>query len=353
MIMSEISVEAVYMPFTTYHLASGLLIGLVLRKWIHLPTFLVTTTLLVDLGSGLLILSRVDTRPHGLTHNFFIAAPLGLLSALTIYLLDKYFNIHKIFYKVFYLAEHSESFLKYASGGVIGWFLHLFLDAPLYNDMRPFEPLVSSMNPLYLPDTQMLWIVYDLILYSGLLAYSTYFYLRSKDVFGASLARFQLGILAILMAISLAPIAIDIELLFGEEKAFIPLGVAISGLLLDVLSLREMRLLSNIRVILILLITIMLIITAYGNMRYLLLSSTVYAVIYFGVTLIILLLRKPLSYIVLEMGKRSLRAIDLLFVGWLSILVFVGIPIFILALLIIMIKSREQEDLGSSKSFYS
>ncbi|MGC9010298.1 MAG: hypothetical protein ACP5I7_06785 [Sulfolobales archaeon] len=347
MIMSEISVEAVCMPFTTYHLASGLLIGLVLRKWIHLPTFLVTTTLLVDLGSGLLILSRVDTRPHGLTHNFFMAAPLGLLSALTIYLLDKYFNIHKIFYKVFYLAEHSESLLKYVSGGVIGWFLHLFLDAPLYNDMRPFEPLVSSMNPLYLPDTQMLWIVYDLILYSGLLAYSTYFYLRSKDVFGGSLARFQLGILAILMAISLAPIAIDIELLFRDEEAFIPLGVAVSGLLLITISLREMRLISNVRATLILLITIILIIIAFSNMRDLLLSSTVIAAIYFGAAPVIVLLRKPLTQISIEVNKRSVKAVDLLLIGWLSTLLIVGIPVFIASLVILIIKSRDLTKVSS------
>jgi len=339
--MSEISVEAVYMPFTTYHLASGLLIGLILRKWIHLPTFLVTTTLLVDLGSGLLILSRVDTRPHGLTHNFFIAAPLGLLSALTIYFLDKFFKIHKIFYKAFYLAEHSESLLKYVSGGVIGWFLHLFLDAPLYNDMRPFEPLVSSMNPFYSSDTQMMWVVYDLILYSGLVAYSTYFYFKSRDVFGGSLARFQLGILAILVAISLAPIAIDIELLFRDEEAFIPLGIAVSGLLLITISLREMKLISNMRATLILLITIILIIVACSNLRNFLLSSTVIAAIYFGAAPVIVLLRKPLTQISIEVNKRSIKAVDLLLIGWLSTLIIIGIPVFIASLFVIVIKSRD------------
>ncbi len=347
MIVSEVSVEAVCMPFTTYHLASGLLIGLVFRKWIHLPTFLVTTTLLVDLGSVLLILSRVDTRPHGLTHNFFIAAPLGLLSALAIYFIDKYFNIHKIFYKIFYLAEHSESFLKYASGGVIGWFLHLFLDAPLYNDMRPLEPLVSNMNPLHLPDTQMMWVVYDLILYSGLLAYSTYFYLRSRYVFGGSLARFQLGILAILMAISLTPVAIDIELLFRDEEAFIPLGVAVSGLLLITISLREMRLISNMRATLILLITIILIIIAFSNMKDLLLSSTVIAAIYFGAAPVIVLLRKPLTQISIEVNKISIRAVDLLLIGWLSTLLIIGIPVFIASLVILIIKSRDLTKISS------
>ncbi|MGB9622360.1 MAG: hypothetical protein ACPL07_00815 [Candidatus Bathyarchaeia archaeon] len=329
------------MPFTTYHLASGLLVGLILRKWIHLPTFLITTTILVDLGSGLLILSRVDTRPHGLTHNFFMAAPLGLLSALIIYFLDKFFEMHKILYKTFYLAEHSESFLKYIFGGIIGWFLHLFLDAPLYDEMRPLEPLVSSMNPLYLPYTQMMWVVYDLILYGGLVAYSTYFYFKSRNVFGGSLARFQLGILAILVAISLAPIVIDIELPFRDEEAFIPLGIAVSGLLLITISLREMKLISSMRETLILLITIILIIAACSSLRNLLLSSTVITVIYFGAALVIALLRKPLAQISLEVGKRSVKAVDLLLIGWLSTLIIVGIPVFIASLFIIIIKSRE------------
>ncbi|MGC9107860.1 MAG: hypothetical protein ACP5IE_06700, partial [Infirmifilum sp.] len=259
-------------------------------------------------------MSRVDTRPHGLTHNFFMAAPLGLLSALIIYFLDKFFEMHKILYKTFYLAEHSESFLKYIFGGIIGWFLHLFLDAPLYDEMRPLEPLVSSMNPLYLPYTQMMWVVYDLILYGGLVAYSTYFYFKSRNVFGGSLARFQLGILAILVAISLAPIVIDIELPFRDEEAFIPLGIAVSGLLLITISLREMKLISSMRETLILLITIILIIAACSSLRNLLLSSTVITVIYFGAALVIALLRKPLAQISLEVGKRSVKAVDLLLI---------------------------------------
>ncbi|MGC9148522.1 MAG: hypothetical protein ACP5GI_03675 [Sulfolobales archaeon] len=37
------------MPFTSYHIASGLLVGLPIRRWIHLPTFLITTAIIVDI----------------------------------------------------------------------------------------------------------------------------------------------------------------------------------------------------------------------------------------------------------------------------------------------------------------
>ncbi|AFK50549.1 hypothetical protein TCELL_0124 [Thermogladius calderae 1633] len=328
------------MPFTTYHLASGFLVGLPLRRRVHLPTLLVATTIPVDLGSVLLVLGGIDARPHGLTHGFVVAALLGVLTAIVVYVLDRYLKVHKTLYRAFYLAQGDEEFHKYIAGGVIGALLHVVLDAPLYEDMSPFEPFVSGVNPFLLSGTQLTLPLYDLVLYAGLLAYLVFFYEMSRRALGGPVARLQLGVLVILVAILLAPTTVDVELLFGEPEAFIPLGVGVLGVVLAVLSLVEMRLMSTVRAGLVLSVTATLLATAYADLGGLLLSSTAATLVYTGVAAIIVLLRSPLTRIRITFMNKSLKAVDLLLMGWLSALLIVGVPVFVAALFTILVESR-------------
>jgi hypothetical protein len=326
-----------YMPFTTYHLASGFIIGLLLRKWLHLPTLLITTTIFVDLEPILVIMNIINDRPHGITHSFISSIPLGILSGLTIYYFEKLFKSIKSLYRSLYLVRGDEDLPNYILAGIFGWILHVMLDSLLYTDIRPFEPLISSSNPLYISNQQFLRGIYDSLLYAGLASYLGYCYYESRRIYGASLARFQLGILSILSAILLTPIGIDIEIPFSDYTSLIPLGIAILGLIILILSLREISLIDITRALLIALIISLIVISIYSKLT----AANTYTIIYIGGTLILVLLRKSLTPIRLKLGRRSLRVVDIMIIGWLASILIIGIPIFILALVIMAAKSGD------------
>ncbi|MFH1224799.1 MAG: hypothetical protein V1676_03265 [Candidatus Diapherotrites archaeon] len=129
------------MPLTPFHLGPSLLFGLLLFSLIDLPAFLVAGVILdieplLNLMSGSFIL-------HGFFHSFLGATVVGLTLGLVMYALRK--PIRQIM--AFFRLGQESSVLKVCASALLGVYLHVLLDAPLYPDMQPFYPL--EINPFY------------------------------------------------------------------------------------------------------------------------------------------------------------------------------------------------------------
>jgi len=170
------------MPFTPYHLGPALGFGLPLRKYLHTPTFIVANVI-VDVEPFLVLFLRLAYPLHGYLHTFILAFLLGLALGYAMFLFEK---VLRPLYKAFLLEPNGNLNLKsFLVAGISGTMLHVLLDSPLYNDIRPFYPL--TINPLYNPALSLevysfcVWMgILGIIYYAGLIAFSAYKKLRKK-----------------------------------------------------------------------------------------------------------------------------------------------------------------------------
>jgi hypothetical protein len=162
------------MPFTPYHLGPALGLGLLLRKYLHAPTFMLANVI-VDVEPFLVLVFGLRYPLHGYLHTFFAAFFLGLAVGYAGFLLESF--LHPIF-KVFLLEVGDRLNLRsFLFAGVLGTLLHVLLDSPLYDDIRPFYPLTA--NPLYNPALSSevygvcVWMgIFGMIFYACLLSLS-------------------------------------------------------------------------------------------------------------------------------------------------------------------------------------
>jgi hypothetical protein len=165
------------MPFTTYHIAVGLLVGFFLRKRADWLTLLVTTAVLIDIEPVLVYYGLLrESAVHGYLHTFLASVPMGVVSGLLLYSIR---GILKHIAKITYLNGGDYCPRKYITAGLLGWSLHVLMDAPVYPDIKPFYPLV--VNPLYnslSPTT--LEFIYNTTLILGFMIYTVHFYKSYK-----------------------------------------------------------------------------------------------------------------------------------------------------------------------------
>jgi hypothetical protein len=164
------------MPFTPFHLGPALGFGLPLRKYLHVPTFLVAN-IFVDVEPFLVLSLGLDYPLHGYLHTFIVAFILGLALGYAMFLLER---ILRPLYKTLLLESNATPKLKFfIVAGVLGTMLHVLLDSPLYDDIRPFYPLLA--NPLYHLASSLevysfcMWVgILGIVFYLGLLLFSVY-----------------------------------------------------------------------------------------------------------------------------------------------------------------------------------
>lgn len=132
------------MPFTLFHLGPALCLGIPLRKYIHVPTFILANVIL-DIEPLLVLLLRLHYPLHGYFHTFIAAIGVGIAFGLVMFLLER--PLHPLYRKL--LLEPEKTFKKsqLIIAGALGAMLHVLFDAPLYYDIKPFYPLTT--NPLY------------------------------------------------------------------------------------------------------------------------------------------------------------------------------------------------------------
>jgi membrane-bound metal-dependent hydrolase YbcI (DUF457 family) len=126
------------MPFTSYHFGPSGFIGLVFRKHIDLPVF-VLANVIVDIE----VLFADGWPKHGYAHTLLIGTVVGVIWALVAYPLRRFFKkimqIIRIPYKT--------GFWKMIISGVLGVWLHVVTDGIYHWDVRIFWP--SKARPLH------------------------------------------------------------------------------------------------------------------------------------------------------------------------------------------------------------
>lgn len=134
------------MPFTPLHLGPALFFGMVLLRYIDLPTFLVANVIvdiepLVILTLGLHRMDGPGLPLHGLLHTFLGGTFVALLLAL---LMKRMSGFTASLMGLIGLEQRPSPRNIYAAA-LSGVYLHILLDSRLYTDIRPFYPF--SYNP--------------------------------------------------------------------------------------------------------------------------------------------------------------------------------------------------------------
>jgi membrane-bound metal-dependent hydrolase YbcI (DUF457 family) len=163
------------MPFTLFHFGVGLGLGLPVRRRLHAPTFILANVI-VDV-EPLLVFSLELRHPlHGYLHTFLLALPMGLAFGYIMHFLERFLNS---LYKMFLLEVDDDLSLRsFVIAGVSGTELHVLLDAPLYDDMKPLYPIAT--NPFYNPSIML--EVYSLCFWMGVFGAVYYLALLSLSI---------------------------------------------------------------------------------------------------------------------------------------------------------------------------
>ena len=132
------------MPFTPYHFGPSGFIGLVFRKWIDIPVF-VLANVIVDLEVLVIILLGVGWPIHRYIHTLLIGAAAGIAWALAAYPLRHLFKLIMQTLRI----PYQTGLLKMIISGVLGVWLHVVIDAIYHWDVRLFWPSSSRERPLY------------------------------------------------------------------------------------------------------------------------------------------------------------------------------------------------------------
>ena len=150
------------MPFTPFHLGPALALGLPLRKYIHAPTFILAS-IAVDVEPFLVLYLNLSYPLHGYLHTLLLSSIMGVALGGAMFIVQRY--LHPL-YTALRLEEGNRlKLLSFIVSGATGAMLHVLIDSPLYDDIRPFYPLTA--NPMYNPALSP--AIYDLCMWMGVL----------------------------------------------------------------------------------------------------------------------------------------------------------------------------------------
>jgi membrane-bound metal-dependent hydrolase YbcI (DUF457 family) len=129
------------MPFTPYHFGPNGFFGLVFRKWIDLPMFLLANVI-IDVE----VLFARGWTAHRVWHfhTFLVGGAVCGASALLFYPARHFFG--KVMTS-FHLP-YETSVRKMIFSGVLGGWFHVLLDSIYHYDVQPFWPWLNK-NPLW------------------------------------------------------------------------------------------------------------------------------------------------------------------------------------------------------------
>lgn len=165
------------MPFTPFHLGPAFAFGLPLRRYLHVPTFIIGNIIL-DFEGFLVIYLRLSYPLHGYLHTFLSAAAVGLLLGLVMFKLEP--PMQPFYRKIKLETDKTLKLKSFILAGIFGTGLHIFFDAFLYPEMAPFIPLTG--NPFLSVDLSMSQVynacivlgIMGLIYYASIVVYAIY-----------------------------------------------------------------------------------------------------------------------------------------------------------------------------------
>ncbi len=157
------------MPFTPYHFGPAAIIGLPLKRWIDIPVF-VLANVVVDFEPLAVMVYKLDYPLHGYFHTFLFGGLIGLMWGLAAYLLFR--PIFRWLMRLFQLP-YQPTLLKMAMSGLLGIWLHVFIDSFLYLEMQPFWPVRG--NPFHaIVRYQTIFLICEASLIAAIVIYPAY-----------------------------------------------------------------------------------------------------------------------------------------------------------------------------------
>lgn len=126
------------MPFTPYHFGPSGFIGLVFRKWIDFPVF-VLANVIVDIEVLVVMLFNLGWPRHRYCHTFLIGAAVGALWGLAAWPLR---NLFKKLMKLLQIP-YKTSLPKMVISGILGLWLHILIDGAYHFDVKILWPNIS------------------------------------------------------------------------------------------------------------------------------------------------------------------------------------------------------------------
>jgi len=126
------------MPFTPYHFGPSGFVGLVFRKWLDIPVFV-----LANVAADIEVLVYRNWPYHRYAHTLLIGAAVGILWGVAAY------PLRPLFKKIMQLFRlpYKTTFLKMTISGILGIWFHILIDSFCWWDVRLFWP--SKLTPLY------------------------------------------------------------------------------------------------------------------------------------------------------------------------------------------------------------
>ncbi len=130
------------MPLTPFHLGPALFLGLILFRFVNLPSFL-AANVIVDFEPFFVLLFGLDYPLHGFFHSFLG----GSLVALALFFVMVRVNAPVQKVMGYFGVGQDGSVRSIGIGCFFGVYFHILLDCFLYTDIKPFFP--SDFNPVY------------------------------------------------------------------------------------------------------------------------------------------------------------------------------------------------------------
>jgi membrane-bound metal-dependent hydrolase YbcI (DUF457 family) len=130
------------MPFTPYHFGPSAFVGLIFRKWLDIPVF-VLANVIVDIEVLVVGLLGLGLPTHRYLHTFLLGMVIGAVWGIAAY------PLRRLFEKIMRILHipYQTGFWKMVISGVLGVWLHVGIDAIYHWEVQAFWP--SRIKPLW------------------------------------------------------------------------------------------------------------------------------------------------------------------------------------------------------------
>lgn len=123
------------MPITPYHFGPSGFLGLVFRKWIDIPVF-VLANVIVDIEVLAVAFFGLGPPYHRYCHTLLIGGVVGALWGIAAYRLRFLFEVFMEMLRI----PYRPALWKMIISGVLGVWLHVVVDGAYHPDVRVFWP---------------------------------------------------------------------------------------------------------------------------------------------------------------------------------------------------------------------
>ncbi|HUV67471.1 MAG TPA: hypothetical protein VMW24_26505 [Sedimentisphaerales bacterium] len=128
------------MPFTPYHFGPSGFVGLVFRKWIDAPVFILANVI-VDTEVLVLGITGLGAPYHRYCHTLLLGTVVGALWGAAAYPLRPAFSAVMQALHV----PYSPGRLKMVISGILGVWLHVLIDGAYHPDVKVFWPSQTAL----------------------------------------------------------------------------------------------------------------------------------------------------------------------------------------------------------------